>query len=67
MSNVTCICVLSPRHRINVGWLLHYELSSRTSVNNPLAPKSDQRLISPYNITPESNTKVMRKEEMITN
>ena len=34
---------------------------------NPLVPKSDQHLISPYNITPESNMKVMRIEEMITN
>ena len=33
---------------------------------NPLAPKGDQHLISPY-ITPESNMKVMRIEEMITN
>ena len=28
--------------------------------------KSDQRLISPYNIIPESNIKVRRMEEMIT-
>ena len=34
---------------------------------NPLAPKSDKHLISPYNITPESNMKVVRVEEMITN
>ena len=34
---------------------------------NPLTPKSDQLLISPYNITPESNIKVMRIKEMITN
>ena len=33
---------------------------------NPLAPESDQHLISPYNISPESNMKVMRIEEMIT-
>ena len=32
-----------------------------------LTPKSDQRLISPYNITPESNIQVMRIKEMITN
>ena len=30
-------------------------------------PKSDQHLISPYNISPESNIKVMRIKEMITN
>ena len=34
---------------------------------NPLTFKSDQRLISPYNITPESHIKVMRIKEMITN
>ena len=34
---------------------------------NPLTPKSDQLLISPYNITPESNIKVTRIKEMITN
>ena len=34
---------------------------------NPLNPKSDKHLISPYNITPESHIKVMRITEMITN
>ena len=34
---------------------------------NPLNPKSDQHLISPYNITFESHVKVMRIKEMITN
>ena len=34
---------------------------------NPLIFKSDQRLISPYNIIPESHIKVMRIKEMITN
>ena len=29
--------------------------------------KNDQHLISPHNITPESNIKVMRIKEMITN
>ena len=33
----------------------------------PLTRKSDQNLISPYNNTLESNNKVMRIEEMITN
>ena len=33
---------------------------------NPLNSKSDQPLISPYNITPESNTKVARIQEMIS-
>ena len=34
---------------------------------NPLTPKSDQLLISPYNITPESNIEVMRIKEMTNN
>ena len=34
---------------------------------NPLTPNTDQHLISPYNIIPESNIKVMRVKEMITN
>ena len=33
---------------------------------NPLTPKSDWHLISPDNVTPESNIKVMRIKEMIT-
>ena len=32
-----------------------------------ITPKSDQFLISSYNITPESNIKVTRIKEMITN
>ena len=34
---------------------------------NPLTVKSYWHLISPYNITPESNIKVVRIREMITN
>ena len=34
---------------------------------NPLIPKSDKVLISPYNITPGSNVYVMRIKEMIIN
>ena len=33
----------------------------------PLTPKSDLRLISPYNISLESNSNVTRIKEMITN
>ena len=40
---------------------------SSITIINPLNLKSDQLLISPYNITPESNIKVMRIKEMITN
>ena len=34
---------------------------------NPLSPKSDQHLISPYNISPESLIVFMRIKEIITN
>ena len=34
---------------------------------NPLPPKSDQHLTSPYNISPESYTRVIRIMKMITN
>ena len=34
---------------------------------NPLTPRSDLHLISPYNITPESHINVMEIKEMITN
>ena len=33
----------------------------------PVIPKSDQHLVSPENITSESNSKVTRIKEMITN
>ena len=36
-------------------------------VVNHLTPKSDQHLISPYNVSLESKIKVMRIKEMITN
>ena len=34
-----------------------------TEYINPITPKSDQHLISPYNITPESLIKVRRIKE----
>ena len=34
---------------------------------NPLILKSDQHLISPYNINPDSNIKIIGIKEMITN
>ena len=45
----------------------HLSLNKPCNSLNPLIPESDQHLISPYNITPESNIKVMRIKEMITN
>ena len=34
---------------------------------NPITPKSDWHLISPYNVSPDSHIKVTRIKEMITN
>ena len=34
---------------------------------NPLTPESDQHLLSPHNITPESHIRVTRIKRMITN
>ena len=44
-------------------------LSSDLTVNqiNSSPPKSDQHLISPYNITLKSHIKIMRIKELITN
>ena len=36
-------------------------------VNSSIPIKSDQNLISSYNISPESNIKVMRIKDMINN
>ena len=41
-------------------------ISERKNLN-PLSPKSDKLLISPYNITPESNINVTRIKEMTNN
>ena len=38
-----------------------------TAYINPLTPKSDQHLNSPYNITTESHMNVKRIKEMTTN
>ena len=35
------------------------------TVNNTLIPESDQHVISPFNITPESYIKVMGIKEML--
>ena len=39
----------------------------RILADKPFDPKNDQHLISPYKITSESNFKVTRIKEMITN
>ena len=43
----------------------HLSLNKPCNSLNPLIPESDQHLISPFNITPESNIHVMRIKEMI--
>ena len=40
---------------------------SGSFIINPLTPKSDHHLISPYNIVPKSNINIMRIKEMIIN
>ena len=53
--------------------MLLYERSSRLTFNkliafvNPSDPNSDQHVISPYNNTYETFTKIVRIKEMITN
>ena len=53
--------------------MLLYERSSRLTFNkliafvNPSDPNSDQHVISPYNNTSETFTKIVRIKEMITN
>ena len=42
------------------------EVSGTTELVNPLTPRSDQHLISPYNITTESHMNVTGTKEMIT-
>ena len=56
-----CICSVKAKK-----WYTRPCLSV-TEVLDPLAPKSEEHLISPYYIIPESDTKVMRIEEMIIN
>ena len=41
--------------------------ANRTVMLNPFPPKTDELLISPYNITPESLIKVTRIREIINN
>ena len=57
----TLLTYLQITYKLNNHFLL-----VNSSTINPLNPKSDQHLISPYNITPESHIKVMRIKEMIT-
>ena len=45
----------------------YFPVGEETLVFNPLIPESDQHLISPFNITHESNIKVMRIKKMIIN
>ena len=61
-------CVISHR----VGWgssplVQRRVLRPGTGGVNPLSPKSDKHLNSPYGITTISNIQVMKIKEMITN
>ena len=54
-----------PFHSQNLNFNSLHCLSYFPLKVNLLTPKSDEHLISPYIITPESNIKVMRIKEMI--
>ena len=41
------------------------DISNKVPIVNPLTPKSDKHLISPYKITSDSHIQVMGIEEMI--
>ena len=64
-----CLFVFSslPSDIENVWSVIGHCSYADTFTCNLLTPNSDQHLISPYNIIPESNIKVMRVKEMITN
>ena len=49
------------------SWSERGNVKDPERIINPLNPKNDQLLISPYNISPESNIKVTRIKELITN
>ena len=68
---------LSPVHLFvcfpnNLNYIVLLPTNARSGIKmcaviNPLIPESDQHLIFPFNITPESKIKVMRIKEMIIN
>ena len=62
-------CMLTTDQSAQRTWLLLHLYSSKSLQPwfNSLTPMNDQHLISPYNITPESNIMVTRIKEMITN
>ena len=60
----------SRRHRLNKTSSVQskrHDPYQRILADKPFDPKNDQHLISPYKISPESNVKVTRIMEMITN
>ena len=48
-------------------WLTTFLLAATNFLINPFTPQSDKNLLSPNSITPESNNKVRRMKEMMTN
>ena len=66
MSEYVKISIISSAYKLLVTNLSHFEMLSCSFLHfsvNPLIPKSDQHLISPFSIIPESNIKVMRINE----
>lgn len=63
----SCWSSISSRHRLHERRLYTVLCIGefRDPFLLPLNPKSDQLLISPHNVTPESHNKVTRTEEII--
>ena len=67
MSNVITFLLRFFLFNLNLVLFRSAKIFVYFEAGNLLIPKSDQHLISPYNITPESHFEVMRINEMITN
>ena len=61
---VTCENIKCYSHIQILAWIKRYNFFNNQL---PLTPESDQHVISPFNIIPESNIKVMRIKEIIIN
>ena len=48
--------------KLKLPWIIIFMI---TCLYTPFDPKSDEKLISPYNITPEAHMRVKRVKEMI--
>ena len=70
LSEYVKISIISGAYKLLITNLSYFQMLSCFFLYfsvNPLIPKSDQHLISPFSIIPESNIKVMRIKEVIIN